>query len=88
MNNNNKYRYTYLDLRFHSYMFEFDEYRRDENPILIFTRNVLTNERYAIEDFSEDDVYEAFRRQYEEVIGRWTEANERAFNRVYQAVMA
>jgi hypothetical protein len=85
---NDKYQYTYLDLRFHPYMFEFDEYYRDENPILIFTRNVLTNERYAIEDFSEDDVYEAFRRQFEQFVGTWTDNNERAFNRVYQAIMA
>jgi hypothetical protein len=69
-------------------MFEFDEYYRDENPILVFTRNVLTNERYAIEDFSEDDVYEAFRRQFEQFVGKWTDDNERAFNRVYQAIRA
>lgn len=78
-----KKEYTYLDLRFHSYMFEYDEFRRDENPTLAFTRYVLGEERYAIEDCSEEDVYEAFRRQYEEFVGKWTEANERAFNRIY-----
>lgn len=79
--NDNKYKYTYLDLRFHPYMFEAID--RGENGVLEFFRHVLNEERYAIEDYSEKDVYEALRRQFEEFAGTWNEKCERAFERIY-----
>ena len=79
--NNNEFKYTYLDLRFHPYMFEaFDS--RGENSTLEFFRHVLNEERYAIEDYTVEDVYKALRRQYEEFVGTWDEKCERAFNRI------
>lgn len=82
--NNNEFKYTYLDLRFHPYMFEaFDS--RGENPVLEFFRHVLNEERYAIEDYTVEDVYKALRRQYEEFVGTWDEKCERAFNRIANA---
>lgn len=80
--NNNEFKYTYLDLRFHPYMFEAVDFR-GENGTLEFFRHVLNEERYAIEDYSEKDVYEALRRQFEEFAGTWTEKCERAFERIY-----
>lgn len=80
--NDNKYKYTYLDLRFHPYMFEAVDFR-GENGVLEFFRHVLNEERYAIEDYSEKDVYEALRRQFEEFAGTWTDKCERAFERIY-----
>ena len=79
--NDNKYKYTYLDLRFHPYMFEAFDYR-GENGVLEFFRHVLNEERYAIEDYSEKEVYEALRRQFEEFAGTWTDKCERAFERI------
>ena len=82
--NNNEFKYTYLDLRFHPYMFEaFDS--RGENSTLEFFRHVLNEERYAIEDYTVEDVYKALRRQYEEFAGTWDEKCERAFNRIANA---
>jgi hypothetical protein len=78
----NKYKYTYLDLRFHPYMFEAVDFR-GENGVLEFFRHVLNEERYAIEDYSEKDVYEALRRQFEEFAGTWTDKCERAYERIY-----
>jgi hypothetical protein len=80
--NDNKYKYTYLDLRFHPYMFEAVDFR-GENGVLEFFRHVLNEERYAIEDYSEKDVYEALRRQFEEFAGTWTDKCERAYERIY-----
>ena len=80
--NDSKYKYTYLDLRFHPYMFEAVDFR-SENGVLEFFRHVLNEERYAIEDYSEKDVYEALRRQFEEFAGTWTDKCERAFERIY-----
>lgn len=79
--NNNEYKYTYLDLRFHAHMFEAVDFR-GENGTLEFFRHVLNEERYAIEDYSESDIYEALRRQYEEFVGTWNEECEIAFNQV------
>ena len=79
--NDNKYKYTYLDLRFHPYMFEAADFR-GENSTYEFFRHVLNEERYAIEDYSEKDIYEALRRQFEEFAGTWTEKCERAFERI------
>ena len=79
--NDNKYKYTYLDLRFHPYMFDFADFR-GENSTYEFFRHVLNEERYAIEDYSEEDVYEALRRQFEEFAGTWTDKCERAFERI------
>ena len=80
--NDNKYKYTYLDLRFHPYMFEAVDFR-GENGVLEFFRHVLNEERYAIEDYSGKDIYEALRRQFEEFAGAWTDKCERAFERIY-----
>lgn len=80
--NDNKYKYTYLDLRFHPYMFEVVDFR-GENGVLEFFRHVLNEERYAIEDYSEEEVYEALRRQFEEFAGTWNDKCERAFERIY-----
>ena len=79
--NDSKYKYTYLDLRFHPYMFEAID--RSENGELEFFRHVLDEERYAIEDYSEEEVYEALRRQFEEFAGTWTDKCERAYERIY-----
>ena len=78
---NNEFKYTYLDLRFHPYMFEAGDFN-GENSRLEFFRYVLNGERYAIEDYSVKDVYEALRRQYEEFAGTWTDKCERAFERL------
>ena len=83
--NNNEFKYTYLDLRFHSHMFDFADFKRGENHVLEFFRHVLNEERYAIEDYSVKDVYEALRRQYEEFVGTWNETCERAFERIANA---
>lgn len=82
--NNNEYKYTYLDLRFHPHMFNATDFR-GENSTLEFFRHVLNEERYAIEDYSVKDVYEALRRQYEEFVGTWNDKCERAFNRIAEA---
>lgn len=79
--NDSKYKYTYLDLRFHSHMFEAADFC-GENATLEFFRHVLNKERYAIEDYSESDIYEALRRQYEEFVGTWNEKCEHAFERI------
>lgn len=79
--NDSKYKYTYLDLRFHPYMFEAADFR-GENSRLEFFRYVLNGESHAIEDYSEKEVYEALRRQYEEFAGTWSETCERAFERI------
>ena len=79
--NNNEFKYTYLDLRFHAYMFEAVDFR-GETGTLEFFRHVLNGERYAIEDYTVEDVHEALRRQYEEFVGTWNEKCERAFNRI------
>ena len=79
--NNDKYKYTYLDLRFHPYMFEAADLR-SENGVFEFFRHVLDEERYAIADYSVEDVREALRRQFDEFAGTWNEKCECAFNRV------
>ena len=78
--NSNEFKYTYLDLRFHPHMFEADDFR-GENKTLEFFRHVLNEERYAIEDYLVDDIYEAFRRQYEEFVGKWDDTCGEAFER-------
>ena len=82
--NNNEFKYNYLDLRFHPYMFEAFDFR-GENGVLEFFRHVLNEERYAIEDYTVEDVYKALRRQYEEFAGTWNEKCERAFKRIAEA---
>lgn len=79
--NSNEYKYTYLDLRFHPYMFNFSDYC-GENRTLEFFRHILNEEKYAIEDYSGADIYEALRRQYEEFVGKWDEKCERVFHRI------
>jgi hypothetical protein len=78
--NSNEFKYTYLDLRFHSHMFEAADFR-GENATLEFFRHVLNEERYAIEDYLVDEIYEAFRRQYEEFVGKWNDTCSEAFER-------
>ena len=79
--NNSEYKYTYLDLRFHAYMYEAVDFR-GENGTLDFFRHVFNEERHVIEDYSIEDVYEALRRQYEEFVGTWNEKCEYAFNQI------
>jgi hypothetical protein len=79
--NSNEFKYTYLDLRFHPYMYEAADFC-GENSRLEFFRYVLDEESHVIVDYSVKDVYEALRRQYEEFAGTWTDKCERAFNRL------
>ena len=75
--------YNYLDLRFHSYMFDYHDFvGRDENPNVAFFRNIFNDERYTIEDYTDTSIYDALKRQYEEFVGEWDEACEKAFDRV------
>lgn len=75
--------YNYLDLRFHSYMFEYHDFvGRNENPHVAFFRNIFNDERYVIEEYSDASIHEALKRQYEEFVGTWDEECEKAFNRV------
>ena len=74
--------YNYLDLRFHSYMFDiFYEYS-GENAREDFFRHIVIEEKHVLEDYGDADIYEALRRQYEEFVGVWDEGCERAFNNV------
>ena len=75
--------YNYLDLRFHSYMFEYHDFvGRNEDPHVAFFRNIFNDERYTIEEYSDASIHEALKRQYEEFVGTWDEECEKAFNRV------
>lgn len=75
-------RYNYLDLRFHSYMYEYHDFRRNESPLIAFFRYVLNEERETIEDYSDKDVHDALKRQFNDFVSRWDDDCERAFERV------
>lgn len=68
-------KYNYIDLRLHSYMFE----HADFDNVRSFFRHIFTTERFALEDYEDNDIYEALRRQYEEFVGSWTNECENAF---------
>ena len=75
--------YNYLDLRFHPYMFEYDDFTgRDEDPHVAFFRYIFNDERYSIENYTDTSIYDALKRQYEEFVGEWDEECEKAFDRV------
>lgn len=69
------HKYTYIDLRLHSYMFNYHDF----DNLKSFFRHIFVTERYALEDYEDIDIYEAFRRQYEEFCGRWSEECENVF---------
>lgn len=73
--------YNLIDLRIHPYMYTFHDYV-GENAKLEFFRHIMTEEKHVLTDFQDGDIYEAFRRQYEEFVGAWDKNCERAFNRV------
>lgn len=67
--------YTYIDLRLHSHMFNVNDY----SSVRDFFRSMFTEERYALEDKEDSDIYEACRRQWEEFVGDWNEECENEF---------
>lgn len=67
--------YTYADLRLHSYMFNADDFASTRD----FFRYIFTEERHSLEDCSDEEIYEAFRRQYEGWVGTWTNECENQF---------
>lgn len=67
--------YTYVDLRFHSHMFTVNDY----SSLRDFFRNMMNEERYALEDIEDSDIYEGCKRQWEEIVGEWTEKCENEF---------
>lgn len=76
------FKYNYLDLRFHSYMFEYEDFRKNEWPQVAFFRYVLNENRGAIEDYSDAEIHDALKRQFREFVGNWDNDCERAFERV------
>ena len=75
--------YNYLDLRFHSYMFEYHDFiGRDEDPRVAFFRYIFNDERHVLEDYSDASIHEALKRQYEQFVGTWNEECEKAFDRI------
>lgn len=73
-------KYNYLDLRFHSHMFTNFDYEDTET----WMRSVFIEESCAIADYSTPDIYLAFRRQYEEFVGKWNDECERAIEREFK----
>ena len=69
--------YTYVDLRLHSYMFQCDDF----DSLRDFFRYIFTEEKHSLEDCSDEDIYEGFRRQYEGWVGTWTYEAEEEFQR-------
>lgn len=68
-------KYTYIDLRLHSYMFNADDFDSTRE----FFRHIFNEEHHSLEDYSDEDIYEGFRRQYEEWVGTWTNECEEQF---------
>jgi hypothetical protein len=67
--------YTYVDLRLHSYMFGADDFE----SLRDFFRYIFNEEKHSLEDCSDEDIYEGFRRQYEGWVGTWTNECEKQF---------
>ena len=67
--------YTYVDLRLHSHMFNVSDY----SSIRDFFRNMFIEEKCALEDIEDSDIYEGCRRQWKEFVGEWTEECENEF---------
>lgn len=61
-------KYNYADLRFHSYMYDAIDYSPSE-----FARHVVLNEGGMLDEISEEDFVEAFRRQYELIHSAWND---------------
>lgn len=72
--NNNCYIYNYIDLRLHPHMYDYHDY----DNVRSFFRHVISEEKCMIEDFSEESIHEALRRQFESFVGKWTDECEMA----------
>ena len=68
-------KYTYTDLRLHSYMFQSDDF----DSLREFFRHIFNEEKHSLKECSGEDIYEGFRRQYEEWVGTWTKECENEF---------
>lgn len=71
-------KYTYVDLKIHSYMFN----KNDFGSIEEFFEYIFRQERYSLEEVSAADMLEGFVRQYEDWVGRWTAEVNKAFFKV------
>lgn len=69
-------KYTYVDLKIHSYMFN----KNDFDSIEDFFEYIFEQERYNLEEVSNADMLEGFVRQYEDWVGPWTAEINKAFS--------
>lgn len=69
-------KYTYVDLKIHSYMFDKDNFDSTKE----FFEYIFRQERYSLEEVRNADMLEGFIRQYEDWVGSWTDEVSKAFS--------
>ena len=70
-------KYTYVDLKIHSYM----NNKNDFDSIEEFFEYIFEQERYSLKEVSTADMLEGFVRQYEDWVGPWTAEVNEAFSK-------
>lgn len=59
--------YNFIEMRLHPHMFNYHDYANTS----AFIRRVLDMERGMLQDYSREEIRQAFKRQFEEWVGTW-----------------